>query len=170
MKKSTFGMLHHWTGEEASGGGALDPLDMKVDDIDTSYPMIAAGLFTMTVSECKKETNEEGKDRLTIVLLTTTPTTNTKTGDTIAPGFKCSTNIYVTPTDKMTPTMVAQNVTRFCKAAGVRGVTVKDFLNNPSMAQGKNVEVKVTVGKETTNKATGQVYDPRNEFKFVEQS
>lgn len=131
-----------------------DPLDTNVNDIDTSYPVIPAGLYDLRVKSVKREPTKDGTgERLTIALELTAPTVST-TGQPINVGHQITHYVGITPKEATDGkraygnTEIAKSLASIAKAAGIL-CTPRDILSNPVILEGKTVRTKVGVSKET---------------------
>lgn len=132
-----------------------DPLDTNVNDIDTSYPRLPAGLYDLKIGEVKKEpTKDHSGERLTIPMATVSEHTSTK-GEPILPGLVITHYIGITPKPaaeagkrEYTNAEIAKAVAGIGKAAGL-SCSVRDIINNPAQLNGRVVRCKIKIQKET---------------------
>src|ERR1019366_4335529 len=144
-------------------------LDMDLNSIDTSFPLIAAGAIAdFQVEKIEAVTTKANSPMLKLTLKSTSPVASVK-GDTLNPGVTVFHNINLAPTGKATAQMVAQNIAQFTQAMGITG-TLGAFINGGYMqAQGRTVRVKVAYIPEGPDK-TGVVRKAKNEVSsFVKQ-
>lgn len=131
-----------------------DPLDVNIEDIDTSYPILPSGLYDLKIGMVKREpTKDNTGERLTVPLTTTTNHNSVK-GEMVPAGLKITHYIGLTPREghdgkrDYTIQDVRKGVASICKAAGVGG-TIKTTVDNPSILDGHVVRTKIGIQKET---------------------
>ena len=70
-------------------------------------------------------------------------------GERVNKGFPVFHRIMITPTDKRTVTQIASDVGRLCQAIGLKGVTVRQVIDDPvAHLDGKLFDAKTTINKE----------------------
>lgn len=123
-------------------------LDTDVSSIDTSFPRITAGLYEMSVDKAESVPNKaQTGNNIRLTLKTVSPASDTN-GNPVPAGFTLTNYIACTPTEKYTSAMIAKSVATFMKAAGLSG-SPRSFIDNPIVAEGKILTVKVGIRKET---------------------
>jgi len=153
-------------------------LDTDLSSIDTSFPVIASGIYDLVIKDSKVEPNKAGDgDLWTVQLATTTPVQTIK-GETLAPGQVVFNRMSLKPTDKYTKDAIAKNVARFLQAVKptVAGIKASDLFDGGiktkcKVLAGRMVRAKVDALPEgRTDKKTGKTLDASNEIsKFFVQ-
>jgi len=70
-------------------------------------------------------------------------------GEKINKGFPIFHRIMVTPTEKRTPAQIASDVGKLCQAVGLKGVTVRQVIDDPiTHLDGKLFDAKTRINKE----------------------
>jgi hypothetical protein len=145
------------------------PLDIDLNSIDTSFPLIANGAIAdFVVEKIEAGTTKANAPMLKLTLKTTSPVASVK-GDTLNAGVSVFHNINLSATGKATPQMVAQNIAAFAQAVGLTG-SLGEFINGGYMAaQGRPVRVKVAYIPEGPDKS-GTLRKAKNEVgSFIKQ-
>jgi hypothetical protein len=128
-----------------------DPLSQSVDGIDTSFPLLPAGLYDFEIvdaSVAAAKSNPNGQT-MTIKLALTENATDTK-GEMLNKGFPIYMRIGLTPTEKYAAKDIAKKLADVLKKCGyATGVTPRQFISTPRMIVGKIVRAKVAIRKET---------------------
>ena len=140
------------------------PLDVDLNTIDTSLPLIASGeivdfqLFKIEL----KETNKKDGLMLNIQHKSVSPTKSVK-GETLNPGVFVFNNIMLNPIGKSTWEMVQRSIAELTQAAGL-STTLNDFINSGwKQLQGMNVKAKVSYIPEGPDKG-GVIRKAKNEI------
>ena len=134
----------------------IDILDTDVSSINTDFPILAPGLQAIVVDACEKVRNKaDSGDNLKITVKTLHPAV-TKEGEAVAPGFKLTTNVSLTPTEAYTSDMVKKAVATVLKSCGLASLG-----GNPANLVGKTGTINVTV-----KPAKGE-YPEGNNVRFV---
>lgn len=180
-KRNPLGILglilfsHHAAESAGTESAAVerDPLDTPCDDIDISYPLLAASNYHMGVKKAvrkfSKKQTEAGTDGLTAdkdggvlhVQWENLDQQQSTKGEVItARQLVITEYIPLLPTEATaekkayTTGDIAKRLTKLKKAVGLPGaITPRDIMSNPSMLDGRpsNVPVKVAVKKETAD-------------------
>lgn len=140
-----------------------DPLDTKVDDIDVSYPVIPAGLYTLGIKSAEVKPSKKGGQNLVVQFETKEATQSVK-GEQVAAGFVLTNNVGLTPTEKYSAIDIGKRIASICQSAQLLGVSPRDIINDPKKLVGRTVLAKVQVSAERTDKETGSVYPERSEI------
>jgi len=130
-----------------------DPLDTPCNDVDTSMPKLQPGrVYRMeirksTVGPAKKDPSRQ---TLTIELRTTEDAVSTD-GKPIHKGYPIYDRRSITPSDKMDLGAIAKGIATIVKATDLvnSGVTARQIINDPSMLDGKLVDVKTKIVPES---------------------
>lgn len=165
----------------------VDPLDVNTNDVDITYPIIPASNYLLTLKSVTREAtnenvggilsdpydpNNEG-ERLTIVHATLAEVEDRK-GNKVPAGLQITSYIGLTAKAERTNDLgkkirartkddIAKDVARLARAAK-HNASVRDIINNPSQLDGKNVNAKVGIDKETEqfpakNRVMGYAYE-----------
>lgn len=146
------------------------PLDIDLNTVDTSMPLIADGSIANFVFDkvVLKDTKTPGVSMLSLDLKTLTPTKSQDGGD-LGAGTHVFHNLVLAPSGKGTWEMVARNVGAVVQNAGVKlegtGAQAQiDYLkNNSAILQGAQIGGKVKVVPEGVDK-NGKAYRAKNEI------
>jgi hypothetical protein len=127
-----------------------DPLNTPVGDIDTSFPLLAAGLYDMEIADAVVGPAKGNPTHQTLkVTLKTTHDAPDVKGQMVNKGFPIYHHIALTPSEDMPIDKIKKNVAALGQRAGASKLSVRDLLNNPTVMKGKVVRVKVGIQKET---------------------
>lgn len=145
------------------------PLDLDLNSIDTSFPLIANGaIVDLSIDKVEAATTKANSPMLKLTFKTATPVQSVK-GDNMAPGVTVFHNLNLAATGKATPQMVSQNIAQLTQALGMGG-TLGEFINGGYMTmQGKVVRAKVAYIPEGPDKG-GTLRKAKNEISsFIKQ-
>lgn len=145
------------------------PLDIDLNSIDTSFPLIAAGaIVDMSIDKVEAATTKANSPMLKLTFKSTTPVQSVK-GDVLPPGVTVFHNLNLAATGKATPQMVAQNIAQLTQALCMSG-TLGEFINGGYMTmQGKVVRAKIAYIPEGPDKS-GTLRKAKNEISsFIKQ-
>lgn len=126
----------------------IDLMDVNVSDIDTSFPRLAANVYTLKIDTAEIVDNKAGTGKNLKVSLSTTESATSTQGETLSPGVKLINNLSLTSTEKYSPTSIAKAVASLMQSAGLNG-TPKSLIADPSKLVGLLVTAKVGIQKET---------------------
>jgi|SRR6266536_97819 len=141
-----------------------DPLDVNVDDIDFSYPIIPAALYDFRIKSVEVKPNKEGSGENLVFQLATQTEIQSVKGESVPIGFVLTHNISLRETEKYTLIEIGKRIAAVAQAAQVRGVTPRDIIRNPQQLVGRVVTAKVQISKERTDARTGTTYNERSEI------
>ena len=133
----------------------LSQLNESVENIDTSFPVLVAGLKELKITKAEVlPTKENDGHRLTITFATVNPD-KTVNGDDVAPGYPLTYHIGVTEKatkngGQRTAKEIKRDVALLVKGVGLTG-TVASFIQDPQQFIGRQVTAKVKVRKEDEN-------------------
>lgn len=129
----------------------LSAFDTPVNEIDISIPKVKGGLYVLTIAQADKAPSKSDADRETLtVMLKTTQQAQTTNNETIEAGYPLYWRLGVTPKEPDYPaTRIAKSIAQLCQAAGMSSVTPRQILEDPKQLEGKTVQAKVIVQKET---------------------
>lgn len=145
-------------------------IDLNVDlnSVDTSRPLLAPGKLQLLVK--KAETGQTKDGQGTMIKLTLTNVQNEKFEDGSAAPAESTTifhQMLVTPKGGMTAAMVQRSLAELIQAVGgvpgARANNVGEWV--PSLAN-KVCIAQVIVEEESTDKNTGKVYARKNALKY----
>ena len=137
------------------------PLDLDLNSIDTSMPLLAAGIYDMVVAKVEQKSTKLGAPMLAIDLTTTGPGVS-QDGNQLGAGVHVFTNINMQPTGKSTWEIVLKNIAAVTQGLGV-ATTYGELTANPQMLQGKTARVKLSVAPSGTDK-NGKTFRAKNEI------
>lgn len=136
------------TNEGSVSAAPVDPMDIDVSDVDTSFPRLAANVYTLEVSKSEVVDNKAGTGKnLKVQLKTVEPSISTE-GEPLPAGTFITTNISLTPTERYSQASVNKAVTLLMQSAGLTG-KISIVRDNPAILEGKQVTAKVGIQKET---------------------
>lgn len=108
--------------------GTLQALgDIDLTTVNTNYPVLAAGLYPFTIAECKVVPTKDNKGQLLEVGLKLEIGALDDEGAPIEAGYKTTSRIGLTTTDKRDGKMIAADVARLLDAA--YGETERKLIN-----------------------------------------
>ncbi len=120
-----------------------DPLAEPAGSVDTSIPRLAPDkLYNMEVTAAETKTNDAGTQMVAITLKTVKDESDHE-GKPINAGFPVKHNFVCSPTGNLTTDMIKRSGASILKAAQLGSITIRDFINNPSIVVGKIVCVKI---------------------------
>ena len=138
---------------EAAEGRFVDPLDANVDDVDTSYPVLAQGNYNLRIKSAKKQPNKAQTGENLVIAFETIDSARSNKGVDIAPGFVITHYISVTPREPegekrgYTVEDIKKSVAELAKAAKVKG-SVREIIDNAVQFEGTVVNAKVKIQPE----------------------
>lgn len=139
-----------------------DPLDMNVEDVDLSYPIIPAGIHEFKITKAEVKPNAEGSGNNLVLTLQATSDKQSIKGETVH-NFTLTTVISLTETEKWLAVDIGRRIATVCQAAELRGVSPRQIITEPNRLVNRVVQVKTQVSQERTDKKTGRIYEPRTE-------
>ncbi len=156
----------HRLGDEAEGGtvavAGSGVLDEDLTGVDTSFPLLAAGLYDMEIKEVSKvPNNAKTGDNLKIVVVTTKDALDVK-GQRLNAGMKLTSYIGLSETPKYNQDDIKKNCAVFVQAVGC-GIT---RINPLEQFAGKIVRAKITIRPAGPDK-TGVQREAANDIKWV---
>lgn len=129
---------------------SVDPLAMPAGDVDTNRPRIKDGtIASFTIASAEKKVNpEKGTESIAITLASTKELQDTA-GNVLAPGFRFTARINGASGKRTNEDWVRELATCVKSIYGPKTTqSLREFWDNPNMAAGKPVDVKVKVQKE----------------------
>lgn len=126
----------------------VDPMDMNVSDIDTSFPRLAANVYELEITSADKVDNKAGTGQNLKVSMKTTSEGISTQGEKLPAGVLLTSNISMTPTEKYSQQSIAKALASLMKSAGLTG-SPRSLIDDPGQLIGKVVTAKVGVQKET---------------------
>ncbi len=164
---------------DAADGTLIDPMEQLTSDVDTSYPLLPAKLYTLLIAKVEKKAAKEklpdGSDNFQLVFsFQTMEAYNSTTGKPLPKGHTLTHYVGVTLKsettvgDKVhrayTVEDIKRNVASICQSAGLV-TTVKSMIDNPAQIQGKFVKANVSIDEDKTKK-----YPPSNRIASFEKT
>jgi hypothetical protein len=137
------------------------PLDLDLNTVDTSMPLLAKGIYDLQVTKVEKKKTSKGGDMLAIELSTTAPSKSVKDED-LGIGIKVFYNLNLSVSGKATWDIIKRNVAAVVQAAQVQ-TNWGEFTNNPAILQGRIVRCSVDVAPAGVDK-NGKAYREKNEI------
>jgi hypothetical protein len=153
-----------------SNGTVAPPLDIDLNTIDTSMPLIADNsLADFTIAKVELRKTKAGGDMLGIDATTTGPT-KSQDGHDLGSGIHVFTNLNLAPSGKSDWTIVARNIASLTQAAGVQfdgGGLAQQIeqlrTDHVALLTGKQFRAKVGITPAGVDK-NGRAYRAKNEF------
>lgn len=146
-----------------------DPLNSDVGDKSTIKYSLLAGDKTLRfeIRKPRVETTKDGKGKNLVFPCYTTQEWQYTDGRVANKGSVVFARIYVTPTEKVTAQDIVNRVVPWGVAAGVRGLTVGQIINDPSPFDGKLVNCAINIEPEKTDSKTGKTFPESNSLKPI---
>lgn len=127
--------------------------DTNFDEVDTSMPVLAPGLYTFEIKDMRRDQWKSGKgSSLTIQLALTEEAVDVSGERQITPGYSIYDRISLVAKGRYDP---RQPIKRFLEAVGMAD---QPFDQTFSSYLGATVTVKTKIEPERTDPNTGQVY------------
>lgn len=147
-------------------------LDLDLSGIDTSFPVVKAGLYELIVKESDVVRNNADNGDLWVLKLSPVNDVQDVKGQPLkASSVTIFHRVGLTTTEKYTPEGVAKNVARVIQAVKplVTGITTRDIFDGSfkvkcKSLQGRMLQAKVDALPERRDKATGKNLPPGNEI------
>ena len=125
----------------------FDPMAVAAGEVDTSFPRLAEGIYTMVIrNPSLRPPNEKGTEVMEMKLETTKPARDTE-GNELHVGYKI-THYVAGTTEKRDKVALAKDLAFILKSAGLPKTTPGELWANPSLIADKLVQVKVAIQKE----------------------
>lgn len=138
------------------------PLDLDLNSVDTSMPLLAKGIYELMVTKVESKTSSKGNPMLALEFSTTMPSKSVE-GKDMGPNVKVFHNLNLAPSGKATWEMITRSVASIVQSAGV-SATWQDVQTNPvGVFQGKTVRASVDVAPAGVD-ASGKAYRAKNEI------
>jgi hypothetical protein len=158
-----------------TGTSALDIFDdlasEDLSQIDTSYPILAAGQYEFNAKEVTKECSDNGFEYILVKASLVTSGALDTGGNTISPGYIIRYMIGLTPADKTVAEVGLEEAKKRIKVNIVKflDAVVENRQWDPTfeLYVGRNFFAKTKVTKERTDKNTGNVYPPAAEIQTL---
>lgn len=143
---------------DAAEGSIVDPLDVNVNDVDTSYPVIPAKVYDLSIKKVEKKAQKEKAgslpgENLVFQFATKEDLTDTK-GNPVPAGFVISHYVGITPKPEhgeakaRTVEAIRKDVSAIAQSAGLNA-TVRSLIDNPAQFQGQSIRASVGINKAT---------------------
>lgn len=132
------------------------------DTVDISYPMLPANTYPFVVKKAEVVNNADETGKNIKIQWENAQEQQSTKGEQLLPG-QIVISSYVGLTEKpartengksikaRTLTEIKKDMAKVLKATSMSGTSLKDFLANPSMIEGRQAMVKVGVRKETSD-------------------
>ena len=142
----------------------MPPLDLDLNSVDTSMPLINNGeIVDFVIVKVEKKPTKDGKASMLSIDHKSTSVAKGLKNEDLQPGVHVFNNIMLAPTGKATWDMVVKNIAALTQAAGI-ATNLNDFLNGGySALQGGAVRAKVGYTPEGPDK-TGTMRRAKNEI------
>lgn len=130
-----------------------DPFDVASGEVDTSFPRLNPRVYRMTIRdpEVAESKNKPGAFLLVMKLETTEEAKDTR-GEVLHKGFKFTHRVSITASEKRDNEAIKRDLATILQCAlgdASKGMKIRAFLDNPKIIDGKIVDVKVGLQKET---------------------
>ena len=142
------------------------PLDEDLSKVDTSFPLLADGIYQFKIDEAKVQPTKDGKGKFIHLKLSTTMPAISVKGENLVAGINVFDNRNLVPTGKATWDMIKRGVGEFIQAieGGVSGATLSGMEQLVPTLQGRTLKAKVGYAPERIDKATGRQFKANNEI------
>ena len=146
------------------------PLDLDLNTLDTSMPLIAEGsIVDLRIEKVeKKDTSAPGVQMLALDTKTTGPS-KAQDGADLGEGIHVFHNLVLAPSGKSTWEIVLRNIAALTQACGLTlpGTTANEqwsaLVSNPAILQGQVFRAKLHVAPEGVDKR-GKSFRAKNEI------
>jgi hypothetical protein len=118
------------------------PLDLDLNTIDTSMPMLADGIYDLSIAAVTSKMTKANAPMFNLDLVTTSPSQSLD-GNTLGAGVHVFHNLNLQPSGKATWDMVLRNIATVTQACGVATTYGEFAANGPALLQGHVARVKV---------------------------
>lgn len=136
------------------------PLDMDLNSIDTSIPLLEDGIYDLQVAKVEKAKSKSGGDMLKLDYVTTAPAMS-RSKDQLGAGIHVFDQCMLAPSGKSDWGMVVRNIAAITQSTQLTG-TVGDFLNGGYVGlQGRALRVKIGFEPEGVDK-NGKSFKAKN--------
>jgi hypothetical protein len=128
----------------------LDPLSQDVGSKElTKYPLLKGDrVYRFEIRKPSKTKTQDGSKDMLVLPCATVEDYQAVDGETLNKGFTLIHRITVTPSDKRTVKQISADVGSICQATGVKGLTVRQLIDDPSVLDGKVFDAKVKIQPE----------------------
>lgn len=134
-----------------------DILNVDLTSVDTSYPLLAAGVYPFTVAKCEYGKTKDGTGNLVKIQLKLNVAAKDIKGAPVNVGFTINDQISVTPSEKYTTDMITRALKKFRE--GVVGKAPGPFAPIDQYV-GQTVVANISIEEDKNGK-----YEPRNRVK-----
>ena len=142
-------------------GITAPPLDLDLNSIDTSMPLLAEGIYDLQVANVGTKTTAANQPMLTLDLVTTAPA-QAQDGTQLGAGIHVFHNLNLQPSGKATWEIVLRNIAEVTQAMGV-ATTYGELTANPQLLAGKTPRCKVVCVPAGVSKS-GKAFKAKNEI------
>lgn len=144
------------------GSITAPPLDLDLNTIDVSMPLLAPGIYDLQFLKVEPKTTKAGAAMLSFDLVTTAPA-QSQDGTQLGAGIHVFSNVNLAPAGKATWEIVLRNIAAITQSVGLATTFGEFAANAPAMLQGKVARVKVDVSPAGTDK-NGKSFRAKNEI------
>ena len=141
-------------------GITAPPLDLDLNSIDTSMPLLAPGIYDLQFAKVEPKTTKSGAAMFSLDLVTMEPA-QSQDGGQLGAGIHVFSNMNLAPSGKATWEIVLRNIAQVIQSAGLKA-TYGELVANPSLLQGKTARVKVKCVP--AGERDGKSYRAKNEI------
>jgi hypothetical protein len=138
------------------------PLDLDLNTIDTSMPLLAPGIYDLQFIKVEAKTTKANSPMLSLDLVTTAPA-QSQDGTQLGAGIHVFSNLNLAPAGKATWEIVVRNVASVTQSVGLQTSYGEFVANAPALLQGKVARCKVGVVPAGVDK-NGKNYRAKNEI------
>lgn len=144
------------------GNITAPPLDLDLSSIDTSLPLLAAGIYDLQIAKVEPKTTKSNSPMLALDLVTTGPA-ESQEGTQLGAGIHVFSNLNLAPSGKATWEIVLRNIAAVTQAAGIQTNYGEFAANAAGLLQGKTVRCRVGITPAGTDK-NGKSFRAKNEI------
>lgn len=135
------------------------PLDMDLSTVKTDLPLLAAGIYDLSINVVTPKSSKGGQPMLNLELRTTAPA-EAQDGSQLGVGIPVFDTLMLAPAGKATWDMVTRNVAAVCQCVGLVTSWGEFVSNGPALLQGQVGRCKV--GIEPAGSKDGKSYKSKN--------
>jgi hypothetical protein len=141
------------------------PLDLDLNTVDTSMPLIAEGSVAdfRFVKVEKRNTATPGVTMLSLDAVTASPT-KAQDGNDLGEGIHVFHNLVLSPSGKANWDMVIRNIASVTQSCGVSCTYAELCDNAPALLQGKTFRARVGISPAGVDRKTGKSFRAKNEL------
>jgi hypothetical protein len=147
---------------DAVDSATADPLAESVEE-KVLFPLIRPDtLMRFTIRAAELKTNDKTQNQQLVIKCATMKECQSTDNEVLHEGFTITHRINAKVTEKVTAKRIGDDIKTLCQACGIKGKTVRQILDDPSVLKDQIFDAKVGVVEDKT----GQ-YDPQNSIRPI---